>query len=654
VLVPTSVHSRASENPGLQLWFGNLLPWVPAFAGTHGKGATNMTSRIEDYAMIGDLGSAALVARDGSIDWLCWPRFDSDACFAALLGTPEHGRWLIAPKSDVARVTRRYRPDTLILETRFETDEGAATLIDFMPPRERHAHLIRIVKGEKGKVAFHSELVLRFAYGAIVPWVTRIDDTTIRGIAGPDMAVLRSLVRVRGEKFKTVGDFTVAPGEEVPFVLSFARSHQDIPEPIDVIERLSATEQFWTTWARRNKIEGPWNEAVTRSLIVLKALTYAPTGGLAAAPTTSLPEFIGGTRNWDYRYCWLRDATLTLLSLMNAGYYDEAQKWREWLLRAAAGSPQQIQIMYGLRGERRLTEWEVPWLPGYEHSQPVRIGNAAHGQLQLDIFGEVMDALHQARQGGLGAYEAGWAMQREFLSHLARIWHEPDEGLWEVRSGREHFTHSKAMAWLAFDRAIRSAENFKLAGPISEWREIRDRIHADVCARGFDASLGTFVRAYGSKELDASLLLLPAIGFLPPNDPRIVATIAAIERRLMVRGLVLRYDSATASDGLPAGEGVFLACSFWLADAYLMLGRRDDALHLFNRLLSLRNDVGLLSEQYEPRTARLVGNFPQAFSHLALVNTASNLAHFKKPAEQRAEHRVVEKPAMQPGKVEVY
>jgi len=600
-----------------------------------------MASRIEDYAMIGDLGSAALVNRDGSIDWLCWPRFDSDACFAALLGTPEHGRWRIAPKNSATRVTRRYRPNTLILETRFETDEGVATLIDFMPPRRQHAHLIRIVKGERGKVAFRSELILRFANGAIVPWVTRVDDTTIRGIAGPDMAVLRSLARMRGENFKTVGHFTVARGEELPFVLSFTRSHENLPEPIDVFACLRASEQFWTEWAGRNKIQGPWDEAVTRSLIVLKSLTYAPTGGMAAAPTTSLPEYIGGPRNWDYRYCWLRDATLTLLALMNAGYYDEAQTWREWLLRAAAGSPRQIQIMYGMRGERRLTEWEVPWLPGYENSKPVRIGNAAHRQLQIDIFGEVMDALHQARQGGLGSNEVGWGMQREFLLHLANIWHEPDEGLWEVRSGREHFTHSKAMAWLAFDRAIRSAERFNLPGPVEEWRKIRKRIHTDVCSRGFDSELGSFVRAYGSKELDASLLLLPTIGFLPPNDARIISTVEAIERRLMVKGLVLRYDSATASDGLPAGEGVFLACSFWLADAYLMLGRDGDALRLFNHLLSLRNDVGLLSEQYEPRTRRLVGNFPQAFSHLALVNTASNLAHHQKPAEQRSQRQSV-------------
>src|SRR6185437_11696221 len=465
-----------------------------------------MASRIEDYALIGDLGSAALVGTDGSIDWLCWPRFDSDACFAALLGTPEHGRWQIAPKDDAAKITRRYRPNTLILETRFETSEGAATLIDFMPPRGSNSHLLRLVVGEQGRVDFHGELILRFGYGAIVPWVTRIDDHTLRAVAGPDMAVLRASVHLHGENFKTVGDFAVVAGDKVSFSLSYALSHRDIPESVDIETQLRATEKFWTGWAGRNKIEGPWNEAVTRSLITLKALTYAPTGGMAAAATTSLPEFIGGPRNWDYRFCWLRDATLTLLALMNGGYYEEAQMWREWLLRAAAGSPRQIQIMYGLRGERRLTEWEIPWLPGYENSRPVRIGNAAHDQLQLDIFGEVMDALHQAREGGLGAHEAGWAMQREFLLHLARIWREPDEGLWEVRSGREHFTHSKAMAWLAFDRAIRSARLCNLPGPIQEWCEIRDRIHADVCAKGFDASLGTFVRAYGSKELDTSLL----------------------------------------------------------------------------------------------------------------------------------------------------
>jgi len=600
-----------------------------------------MASSIADYALIGDLGTAALVGRTGSIDWLCWPRFDSDACFAALLGTSEHGRWLVTPRGTKVRTTRRYRENTLILETRFETAEGSAVLVDFMPPRERDSHLIRIVIGERGSVAFRSELILRFGYGAIIPWVARAEDKSLRAIAGPDMAVLRSSAEMRGENFKTVGEFTVTAGESWPFVLSFGLSHRPPPAPVSPFEKLRVTETFWRDWSGRSKFNGPWKRHVTRSLITLKALTYAPTGGLAAAPTTSLPEFIGGPRNWDYRFCWLRDATLTLLALMNAGYYEEAQNWREWLLRAAAGSPPQIQIMYGLRGERRLTEWEVPWLPGYRNSHPVRIGNAAHSQRQLDIFGEVMDALHQARQGGLGANEAGWALQRQLLAHLEKIWREPDEGLWESRGSAEHFTHSKAMAWLAFDRAIRSAEAFALPGPVEHWREVRAAIHRDVCEHGFDSEIGSFVRSYGSSELDASLLMLPAIGFLPPKDPRIAGTVAGIEDRLLRHGFVQRYDTAISDDGLPAGEGVFLACSFWLADAYLMLGRREDALKLFERMLLLCNDVGLLSEEYEPRTGQLVGNFPQAFSHLALVNTASNLSHHQKPAEQRSEHKVV-------------
>ena len=606
-----------------------------------------MPSRIEDYAMIGDLGTAALVGRDGSIDWLCWPRFDSDACFAALLGKPENGRWLIAPKDPAAKITRRYRRNTLILETRFETATGAATLIDFMPLREGNSHLMRHLICERGHVDLHGELILRFGYGAIVPWVTRIGDRTMRAVAGPDMVVLHSSVPFHGEDLKTVGDFTIAAGETMSFSLSYALSHKDLPGAVDVEERLRATETFWLDWAGRNKIAGPWDEAVVRSLITLKGLTFAPSGGMVAAATTSLPERIGGPRNWDYRFCWLRDATLTLLALMNGGYYEEAQTWREWLLRAVAGSPNQMQIMYGIRGERRLTEWEVPWLDGYENSQPVRIGNAAHNQLQLDIFGEIMDASHQARKGGLGVMEAGWDVQREFLAHLEKIWREPDEGIWEVRSGREHFTYSKAMAWLAFERGIQSATEFNLPGDLACWRAIRAEIHDDVCRNGFDAKRGSFVRAYGSQELDASLLLLPAIGFLPPQDPRIRGTVAAVERELIVDGLVLRYNSATAADGLPPGEGVFLACSFWLADAYLLLGRHAEAVALFERLLALRNDVGLLSEQYEPRSRRLVGNFPQAFSHLALVNTASNLANIRKPAEQRTEHKVAGSPAMQ-------
>jgi len=603
-----------------------------------------MALRIEDYALIGDLATAALVGRDGSIDWLCLPRFDSDACFAALLGEPKHGRARIAPKHAKPRVTRRYRPNTLILETRFETPEGAATLIDFMPPRKGdNSHLVRIVVGERGRVAFQSELVLRFGYGANVPWVTRLPDGTRRAIAGPDMVLLRTPVGIRGKDLTTIAEFDVAAGERVPFVFSYVPSHAPPPPRVDAEESLKATEKFWTEWAAKNQISGPWNEAVCRSLITLKALTYAPTAGLCAAPTTSLPEAIGGERNWDYRFCWLRDATLTLLALMNAGYYEEARGWRDWLLRAAAGSPSQIQIMYGLAGERRLTEWQVPWLPGYESSAPVRIGNAAHNQRQLDIFGEVMDALHQARKGGLSQYHEGWDLEQALLEHLEKIWPERDNGIWEVRSGREHFTFSKVMAWVAFDRAIKSAEGFNLPGPVDHWRSVRDQIHNDVCERGFDNELVSFVRTYGSKELDASLLLLPAVGFLPPDDPRIRATIEAVERELLVDGLVLRYDTGKSDDGLPAGEGVFLACSFWLVDAYLMLGRQDDAVRLFEHLLSLRNDVGLLSEEYEPRSRRLVGNFPQAFSHLALVNSASNLAHYRKPAEQRSQHPVEDK-----------
>jgi len=596
-----------------------------------------MTLRIEDYALIGDLGSAALVGRNGSIDWLCWPRFDSDACFAALLGTPDNGRWLIGPNDPNAKITRRYRPNTLILETRFETDTGTAVLTDFMPPRHTHSHLMRMITCEYGQVDLHGELILRFGYGQTVPWLTRIDRHTARAIAGPDMVVLRSSVPFHGEDFKTVGDFTIREGECFTFSLTYAPSHDELPHALDVSASLDSTERYWNEWVARNKIDGPYDDAVVRSLITLKALTYAPTGGMVAAPTTSLPEWIGGVRNWDYRFCWLRDATLTLLALMNAGYYDEARAWRDWLLRAAAGSPGQIQIMYGIQGERRLTEWTVPWLDGYEKSQPVRIGNAAYSQLQLDIFGEVMDALHQARVGGLGHQEAGWDLERALLVHLEKIWTLPDEGIWEVRGERQHFTYSKVMAWVAFDRAIKSAELLDLPGPLERWRSLRDRIHKDVCTNGYDAELNSFTQHYGSRELDASLLLLPELGFLPPEDPRIRGTVEAIERTLMRDGLLLRYDTAKTDDGLPPGEGVFLACSFWLVDAYLMLGRVDDAENLFQRLLALRNDLGLLAEQYEPRSQRQVGNFPQAFSHLALVNTASNLSHYRKPAEQRSE-----------------
>jgi GH15 family glucan-1,4-alpha-glucosidase len=598
-----------------------------------------MASRIEDYALIGDLETAALVGSDGSIDWLCWPRFDSDACFAALLGKSEHGRWLIAPQRNIRRITRRYRPNTLILETCFETDAGAATLIDFMPPRGTGSHVVRMVVGERGSVPFHTEFIIRFGYGATVPWVTRLDDQTLRGIAGPDIVLMRSATQLRGENFKTVGEFNVNAGDTIPFVLTYTASRKTVPKSIDPRSALRSTEKFWTRWAAKNLIDGPWNEAVTRSLITLKALTYAPTGGMVAAATTSLPEKIGGQRNWDYRFCWLRDATLTLLALMNAGYYEEANKWREWLLYAVAGSPAQLQIMYGIGGERRLFEWEVAWLPGYEGSAPVRIGNAAHRQIQLDVFGEMMDALHQARMGKLAPSESRWELQKEFIAHLQHIWANTDSGIWEIRGESQHFTYSKAMAWVAFDRTIKSAESFNLSGPIEFWRKMRDEIHADVCRRGFNTKLGSFVRSYGSKQIDASLLLLPAIGFLPASDERIKGTIEAIERVLLTDGLVRRYNTHETDDRLPAGEGAFLACSFWLVDAYVLLGRRDDACRLFERLLTLRNDVGLLSEEYDPHNARLVGNFPQAFSHLALVNSASNLCHSNKPAEQRTQHR---------------
>ncbi len=595
------------------------------------------TSPIEDYALIGDCESAALVSRNGAIDWLCWPRFDSDACFAALLGGKDHGRFRIAPRGEIRDVTRRYRPGTLILETRFETDDGAVTLTDFMPIRGRNPDCVRIVTGERGRVAMCAEMVLRFGYGASVPWVRKLGDGTLRAIAGPDMVVLRTPVHLRGENMTTVGEFVVDEGDRVPFVLSYGPSHLPVPEAFAADAALQDTESFWEEWCRRGKVTGPWREAVLRSLITLKALTYGPTGGIVAAPTTSLPERIGGNRNWDYRFCWVRDATLTLLALMNAGYYEEAQCWRDWLTRAVAGRPEQMEVMYGVAGERRLTEWEVGWLPGYRNSKPVRIGNAAHTQLQLDVFGEVMDTLHQGRRGGLPSSESGWDVQIALLDHLAKIWREPDHGIWEVRSEPLHFTYSKAMTWVAFDRAIKSSEMFGLPGDVARWRQLCGEIHADVCRHGWDARRNSFTRSYGSSDLDASLLLLAPIGFLKPDDPRYRGTVEAIERDLMVDGLVLRYDSLKSKDGLPPGEGAFLACSFWLADAYLLLGRREDAERLFGRLVALCNDVGLLSEEYDPRAQRQLGNFPQAFSHVALINTAFNLTRTKKPAEQRSE-----------------
>jgi GH15 family glucan-1,4-alpha-glucosidase len=597
----------------------------------------SMPLPIEDYAIIGDCETAALVGRDGSIDWLCWPRFDSDACFAALLGAPGHGRWLIAPADGTAQVTRRYRPNTLILETRFENAEGAVTLVDFMPGHQTGSSIVRLIIGERGRVAMRTELVIRFGYGATVPWMMRLDDGTRRAVAGPDMVLLRTAVPLRGEDLKTLGEFTVNAGETVPLTLGYAPSHLPPPAAENPLDQLRATEQFWLDWAAKSKVSGPWADTVNRSLITLKALTYARTGGIVAAPTTSLPEHIGGPRNWDYRFCWLRDATLTLLALMNAGYLEEAKAWREWLSRAAAGTPDQLQIMYGVAGERRLTEWEVSWLPGYRKSSPVRVGNAAHTQLQLDVYGELMDALHHARLGGLAPSESSWGLQRAVLKHLEGVWPRMDEGIWEVRSGARHFTFSKIMAWVAFDRAIKSAKAFNLEGPVDRWRRICREIHDEVCSRGFDPELGSFVSSYGSRNLDASLLLLPAVGFLPPSDPRVRGTIDAIERELLVDGLVRRYDTAESEDGLPSDEGVFLACSFWLVDAYVLLGRKDDARQLFERLLTICNDVGLLSEEYDPRTGRLLGNFPQALSHIALVNSAFNLNEAAKPAKQRSD-----------------
>jgi GH15 family glucan-1,4-alpha-glucosidase len=595
-----------------------------------------MSTPIEDYALIGDCKSAALVSRGGSIDWLCWPRFDSDACFAALLGTPDHGRWLIAPR-DEARITRRYRPNTLILETHFETKDGAATLIDFMPIGHDNSGIVRFVIGQHGKLKMHTELILRFGYGAIVPWVTRLENGALRAIAGPDMAVLHTPVHVGGKDMTTVGEFTVSRGETIPFVLIYAQSHQPLPETLNPGGVLAETESYWREWSARCRPAGKWTEAVKRSVITLKALTYGPTGGMVAAPTTSLPERIGGTRNWDYRYCWLRDATGTLLGAMRAGYYEEAQAWREWLLRAVAGSPDQLQIMYGIAGERRLSEWIVDWLPGYEKSAPVRIGNAAHVQLQLDVFGEVMHTFYQSRRGGLTGNESGWAIELAFLDHLKTIWREPDQGIWEMRGPAQHFTFSKVMAWVAFDRAIKSAETFGLEGPLEEWQSLRGEICEDVLRRGYDGKLGTFVQAYGSDQLDASLLLIPCVGFLPADDPRVTDTVAAIEKRLVRDGFVLRYSTEEVEDALPPGEGAFLACSFWLVDVYVLQGRYVEAEKLFRQLVGLCNDVGLLSEQYDPGCKRLVGNFPQAFSHLALINSAYNLTQARKPVHQSAD-----------------
>ncbi|MGH9605446.1 MAG: glycoside hydrolase family 15 protein [Terracidiphilus sp.] len=596
-----------------------------------------MPAKIEDYAMIGDCETAALVDAHGSIDWLCWPDFSSEACFAALLGGEENGYWKIAPKGGECTVSRAYREHTLIIETTFELSDGAVRLIDFMPVRGQNSDVVRVVEGIRGSVDLRMELALRFDYGSTVPWVTRSDDG-VRAVAGPNLAVLRGSVPVHGEDLKTVAEFTVNEGERAWFTLTYGASFLVDPKRIDFKSALEDTERFWRRWTKRLKYKGRYREAVERSLISLKAMTYRPSGGIVAAITTSLPEAIGGERNWDYRYCWLRDTTFTLLALANGGYFDEAASWQDWLLRALAGSPDQVQIMYGLKGERQLMEWEVDWLPGYENSRPVRIGNAASLQVQLDIYGEMLDSFFHAQSSMARHNEDDFRVLCLLLGHLEKIWQQPDSGIWETRGGPQQFTYSKMMAWVAFDRAVLLAEQLKYEAPLKEWRAIRDAIHEEICAKAFNKEKNAFAQAYGSDQLDAALLLMPAVGFLPGNDPRVKGTVEAIERELMPDGLVLRYDASKSPDGLPPGEGMFLACSFWMVSALKVIGRESDARALFEKLLGLRNSVGLLSEEYDASRKRLVGNFPQAFSHIALVNAAFDLAPGRKVRERTHRH----------------
>ncbi|MGJ5178507.1 glycoside hydrolase family 15 protein [Bradyrhizobium oligotrophicum] len=602
-----------------------------------------MPCKIEDYALIGDCETAALVSRNGSIDWLCWPAFDSDACFAALLGDQGNGRWLITPQDEVRAVSRRYRGDTLILETRFETATGTVELIDFMPPRGSASDVVRLVRGVSGRVAMRMDLIIRFGFGIEIPWVRQSDDrSALLAICGQDMAVLHTPAPTYGENMTTVAEFDVAAGETVPFVLTYGPSHLPVPKAIDPDHALRDTEAFWSDWSRRCTYTGAHRDLVMRSLITLKALTYGPTGGIVAAPTTSLPEKLGGRRNWDYRFCWLRDATFTLLALMNSGYTEEALAWHNWLLRAAAGAPAYMQIMYGIMGQRRLTEWEAEWLAGYEGAQPVRIGNAAHAQLQLDVYGELIDAFHQARMSRLKLDDGTWALECAVLDHLTDVWDQPDHGIWERRGDGRHYVFSKVMTWVAFDRAIKSAERFNLSAPLDRWCRLRQTIHRDVCEQGYDAALGSFVDSYGSKLLDASLLLLPAVGFLPSSDPRIRGTIAAIEQHLLRDGFVLRHDPRELSpDEQQPIEGAFLACTLWLADAHVLAGDIAKAETLFQRVVDIANDVGLLAEEYDSQARRQTGNFPQALTHIALINTAQNLSSARmaadKPAKQRSD-----------------
>jgi GH15 family glucan-1,4-alpha-glucosidase len=597
-----------------------------------------MTLLIEDYALIGNNATAALVGRNGSIDWLCFPRFDSSACLAALLGSPENGHWSIAPTATNPKVSRRYREGTLVLETEFSTPEGTVVVTDCMDRRDGHQDLIRLVRGVSGRVPMQMELTLRFDNGTVVPWVSRLEDNRLCAVAGPDRIVFGTTVALRGEDLKTRADFEVEEGQTVPFALTWSHSFGDLPDPIDAAAVVKNVTDEWKKWSSKHTFKGPYAEATLRSIITLKALTHHETGGIVAAATTSLPEQRGGIRNWDYRFCWIRDATYTLYALIESGFMDEAQAWRDWLLRAIAGKPERMQIMYGIAGERRLTEFELAELPGYEASRPVRIGNAASGQLQLDVYGEFLDALYLARRKGLPESDAGWELGRALVNHLEKIWTEPDEGIWEIRGPRRHFVHSKVMAWVAFDRAVRIAQEFGADGPLNRWVKLRSDIHDEICRLGFSRELNSFVQYYGSKELDASLLLLPLVGFLPPEDPRVQGTVSAIEKNLMQDGLVVRYNTRSSVDGLVGNEGSFLACSFWMVDNYILQGRIDEARSLFEHLLSLRNDVGLLAEEYDAKEQRQLGNFPQAFSHLALVNSAHNLGNDIKtsPAHHRS------------------
>jgi GH15 family glucan-1,4-alpha-glucosidase len=592
-----------------------------------------LPSRIEDYGLIGDCETAALVGRDGSIDWLCWPAFDSDACFAALLGTNRNGRWLIEPAEEVKKTSRRYWDNTLILETRFETANGTVALIDFMPPRGKASDVVRLVRGVAGKVKLRMQLVIRFGFGVDIPWVRRTDGALL-AIAGPDMTVLRTPVETRGEDLTTVANFEVREGETIPFVLTYGPSHLLLPEPINPAQALQDTQDFWTEWSSRCTYSGEHRDLVMRSLITLKALTYEPTGGIVAAPTTSLPEKLGGARNWDYRFCWLRDATFTLLALMNSGYTEEASAWHNWLLRAAAGAPANMQIMYGIMGQRRLLEWEADWLLGYEDARPVRVGNAAHAQLQLDVYGELIDAFHQSRVANLKLDDESWALECAVLGHLEEVWDQPDHGIWERRGDGKHYVSSKVMTWVAFDRGIKSAEKFGFDAPLDRWRGLRDSICRDVCENGFDPKLNAFVESYGSDLLDASILLMPCVGFLPASDPRVLGTIRAIEKYMMRDGFVLRHDPREISDEKQPIEGAFLACSLWLADAYVLAGETAKAQALFDRVVGIANDLGLLAEEYDPGVWRQTGNFPQALTHIALINTAHNLSEARKPADK--------------------